>query len=116
MHIRKGSEPFINATDYLTSLLHGSRLRFLALFALPNKTDSRSLNSVQSPPTLLIRAQVSVTDGRHNHLTGLSKNNFALLIDDQPTDIALFSDGDEPTSIYIVFDSSDSMAVVASSE
>ena len=66
-------------------------------------------NSVQSPVADLITVQVSVTDGRGNHLIGLSKDNFTLLINDKPKDIALFSDRDEPGSICVVFDTSNSM-------
>jgi VWFA-related protein len=73
-------------------------------------------NVVQSPAVDITRLQVSVTDGLGNHLSGLGKDNFTILVDDKPQGITLFSDEDEPSSICILFDTSVSMGSMRDTE
>lgn len=73
-------------------------------------------NFVQSPAADITRLRVSVTDGLGNHLSGLSKDNFTILVDDKPQGITLFSDEDEPGSICILFDTSVSMGSMRDTE
>ena len=67
-------------------------------------------DSAQPARAEIIRLPVSVTDGRRNPLTGLSKQDFTVSVDGKPQDIALFEGGDEPSSVCILFDTSGSMA------
>jgi VWFA-related protein len=55
-------------------------------------------------------------DGLGNHLLGLGKDNFTILVDDKPQDITFFSAEDEPGSICILFDTSISMGSMRDTE
>jgi Ca-activated chloride channel homolog len=55
-------------------------------------------------------APVSVTDPNGRNVVGLQRENFRLLDDKQPRDIASFSREDQPVSIGLVFDCSRSMS------
>jgi Ca-activated chloride channel family protein len=52
---------------------------------------------------------VSVTDINGRNVTGLQRENFRLLDDKQPRDIASFSREDQPVTVGLVFDCSHSM-------
>jgi Ca-activated chloride channel homolog len=52
---------------------------------------------------------VSVTDPNGRNVTGLERENFRLLDEKQPRDIASFSREDQPISVGLVFDCSRSM-------
>jgi Ca-activated chloride channel family protein len=52
---------------------------------------------------------VSVTDPSGRNVTGLQRENFRLLDNKQPRDIASFSREDQPVTVGLVFDCSRSM-------
>lgn len=60
--------------------------------------------------TDLITLNVTVTDRRGLHISGLDKSAFTILDDKVPQEISFFSDEDAPASIGIVFDVSGSMS------
>jgi Ca-activated chloride channel family protein len=67
------------------------------------------------PPTIrtevnLVQVQVKVTDPRGRVVTGLQKQAFELLVDDQKQDISVFQGEDAPVAAGIVIDNSASMA------
>ncbi len=53
---------------------------------------------------------VTVTDPNGRNVTGLRRENFSLLEDKQPRDIASFSREDQPITVGLVFDCSRSMS------
>jgi Ca-activated chloride channel family protein len=54
-------------------------------------------------------APVSVTDVNGRNVTGLQRENFRLLDNKQPRDIASFSEEDQPVTVGMIFDCSRSM-------
>jgi VWFA-related protein len=59
--------------------------------------------------TEIVNLNVSVTDRDGRNVTGLTRQDFVVLDNGEPGDVTFFSDGDEPISIGIIFDLSDSM-------
>src|SRR4028119_541164 len=57
----------------------------------------------------LITLNVTVTDNFGRYVSGLKKNAFTILDDDEKQEIEFFSDDDAPVSVGIVFDVSGSM-------
>jgi Ca-activated chloride channel family protein len=57
----------------------------------------------------LITLNVTVTDNYGRYVSGLKKNAFTILDDDEKQEIEFFSDDDAPVSVGIVFDVSGSM-------
>ena len=75
----------------------------------------KSGSSAPSDPSLRVDVSmalvpVSVTDINGRNVTGLQRENFRLLDDKQPRDIASFSREDQPISVGLIFDCSRSMS------
>jgi Ca-activated chloride channel family protein len=60
--------------------------------------------------TDLVTLTLTVTDMYGRYVSGLTKNAFTIIDNDQPQDITFFSDSDAPVSIGILFDVSGSMS------
>ena len=85
-----------------------------ALSAQEQAPSEKSQAQVVSPHTLkvdvdLVLANVTVTDRNGRFVTGLEKENFKLVEDKVPQDIAYFSSEDIPLSVGIILDVSGSM-------
>ena len=85
-----------------------------ALSAQQQSPSEKSQAPVVSPHTLkvdvdLVLANVTVTDRNGRFVTGLEKENFKLVEDKVPQEIAYFSAEDIPLSVGIILDVSGSM-------
>src|SRR5215472_16572050 len=58
----------------------------------------------------LVQLQVRVTDAAGHAVSGLTKSDFRLLVDDIPQEITVFESEDAPVTAGIVIDNSASMA------
>ncbi len=66
-------------------------------------------DKLRFPVAETILFPVSVIDKRRNHILDLTKNDFTVLVNGQPQDIVSFNKVDEPSSICLLYDVSDSM-------
>jgi Ca-activated chloride channel homolog len=76
----------------------------LALMAMPARTSGTGETA-----TFLIRLFVSVEDKKGQLVEGLTKDNFTILENDQPQELAVFSREPTPLSLGLVIDASGSM-------
>lgn len=90
---------------------------FLFALAATALASDRSKPAPSGQPESSIRVDVSmalvpvsVTDPNGRNVIGLQRNNFLLLDDKQPRDIASFSREDQPITVGLVFDCSRSMS------
>jgi Ca-activated chloride channel family protein len=73
-----------------------------------NGTNAEAESSIRVSVSMAL-VPVSVTDPNGRNVTGLRRENFRLLDDKQPRDIASFSREDQPITVGLVFDCSRSM-------
>jgi Ca-activated chloride channel homolog len=81
----------------------------------PSSSIKKTGLGLSSDPSLRVDVSmalvpVSVTDIEGRNVTGLQRENFRLLDDKQPRDIASFSREDQPISVGLIFDCSRSMS------
>ncbi len=92
------------------SLAFGS---FSAFSQTPQPTSTPPPNGDDRPITVktdLVTLTLTVTDLYGRYVSGLSKNAFTILDNNQEQEITYFSDSDAPVSVGILFDVSDSMS------
>ena len=65
--------------------------------------------AVISVHTELVAVPVVVTDGRGQHVSGLTQDNFRVFEDGRPQPIAVFHHGEGPVTLGLVVDRSQSM-------
>lgn len=76
----------------------------------PQRTPPAGDDDVIKVPTDLVTLTLTVTDQYGRYVSGLNKNAFTVLDNNQEQDITFFSDTDAPISIGILFDVSGSMS------
>lgn len=91
------------------------KLAILGLVSLVRFAFAAASPATLQPPTIrtevnLVQVQVKVTDPHGRIVTGLRKQAFELLVDDQKQDITVFQGEDAPVAAGIVIDNSASMA------
>ena len=86
----------------------------LTAFSVSNRAQQQSADTktgapLAQPPAGIVTLIVSVTDSDYNYVSGLTKDNFTITEDKTTREISFFSEQNEPISIGVLFDMSDSM-------
>src|SRR5215813_8055890 len=83
----------------------------IVLSTLPAHAELAGQNPSEPPAqdTQRIAVTVTVTNGRNELVTGLTRADFSVFADKVPQTISYFRDDDGPASVGILFDASDSM-------
>jgi Ca-activated chloride channel family protein len=98
---------------FLSAALIFSAVAVTALAQTPQRTPppvSTGDDDVIKVPTDLVTLTLTVTDQYGRYVSGLNKNAFTILDNNQEQEITFFSDTDAPISIGILFDVSGSMS------
>lgn len=74
----------------------------LACVAPPRASAQTPKLRPADPPPDLVRLTLSVTDDYGRYVTGLERNAFTLLVDEKVSEIAEFSDEEEPVSFALI--------------